>query len=45
MCNLLMDGMPSAHIYRLFETGKRKCWDGAKEAIEKANVQSETYRE
>ncbi|KAF7535002.1 hypothetical protein G7Z17_g13274 [Cylindrodendrum hubeiense] len=25
------------HIYRLFETGKRKAWDGAREAIEHVN--------
>ncbi|KAF2257729.1 hypothetical protein CC78DRAFT_538321 [Lojkania enalia] len=35
-CEKLMDGICSPHIYRLFD-GKRKKWDGAKEAILKAN--------
>lgn len=35
-CNLLMDGIYSPHIFRVFD-GKRKKWDGAREAIEKAN--------
>ncbi|KAH8728306.1 dimethylaniline monooxygenase 2 [Phaeosphaeriaceae sp. PMI808] len=36
LCNLLMGGIWSPHIYRVFE-GKRKKWDGAKEAIEAVN--------
>lgn len=35
-CRMLMDGICSPHIYRLFD-GKRKRWDGAKNAILKAN--------
>jgi dimethylaniline monooxygenase (N-oxide forming) len=35
-CKILMDGIYSPHIYRLFD-GKRKKWDLAKEAILKAN--------
>lgn len=37
-CNLLMDGLYSPHILRLFDSpGKRKTWDGAREAIIKVN--------
>ncbi|RMZ77703.1 hypothetical protein DV738_g4246, partial [Chaetothyriales sp. CBS 135597] len=37
-CNLLMDGLYSPHLYRLFDSGgRRKAWDGAREAIIKAN--------
>lgn len=35
-CRLLMDGIWSPHVHRLFE-GKRKPWVGAREAIELAN--------
>lgn len=35
-CNLLMGGVYSPHLFRLFE-GKRKKWDGAREAIVRAN--------
>jgi dimethylaniline monooxygenase (N-oxide forming) len=31
-CNMLMGGIDSPHVYRLFD-GRRKRWDGAKEAI------------
>lgn len=33
MYNLMANGIESAHIYKYFETDKRKAWDGAKEAI------------
>ncbi|KAI1933667.1 hypothetical protein LOZ58_000377 [Ophidiomyces ophidiicola] len=36
-CNLLMGGIYSPHIYRLFTTRRRKAWEGAREAIIKAN--------
>ncbi|RMZ85640.1 hypothetical protein DV737_g619, partial [Chaetothyriales sp. CBS 132003] len=37
-CNLLMDGLYTPHIHRLFDSrGKRKTWDGAREAIIKIN--------
>ncbi|KAH6852992.1 flavin monooxygenase-like protein [Alternaria rosae] len=36
-CNLLMGGIWSPHIHRVFSTGRRKCWDGAREAIERVN--------
>ncbi|CAO2658055.1 Nn.00g073150.m01.CDS01 [Neocucurbitaria sp. VM-36] len=35
-CNLLMGGIWSPHIHRVFD-GKRKAWSGAKEAIERVN--------
>jgi len=34
-CQLLMDGILSPHIYRLFDSERRKKWDGAREAIER----------
>lgn len=33
MYNLMANGLESAHIYKYFDTDKRKAWDGAKEAI------------
>jgi dimethylaniline monooxygenase (N-oxide forming) len=36
-CNMLMGGIWSPHIHRVFSTGKRKWWDGAREAIERVN--------
>ncbi|KAJ4366285.1 hypothetical protein N0V83_007921 [Neocucurbitaria cava] len=35
-CNLLMGGLWSPHIHRVFE-GKRKAWTGARKAIERVN--------
>lgn len=31
--NLMANGLESAHMYKFFETGKRKTWEGAREAI------------
>ncbi|KAF1851377.1 FAD/NAD(P)-binding domain-containing protein [Cucurbitaria berberidis CBS 394.84] len=42
-CNLLMGGLWSPHIHRVFE-GKRKAWTGAKEAIERVNEVLATNR-
>lgn len=43
-CNLLMGGVMSAHVYRVFETQRgRKKWDGAKEAIERANKDAKRF--
>lgn len=39
---MLMDGINSPHAMRLFETGGRKAWKGARRAIEKANREVET---
>ncbi|KAK7747419.1 hypothetical protein SLS53_001674 [Cytospora paraplurivora] len=39
MYNLMNDGVETAHAYKYFETGKRKTWDGAREAILHANEQ------
>ncbi|KAH7086264.1 dimethylaniline monooxygenase 2 [Paraphoma chrysanthemicola] len=36
-CHLLMDGIWTPHIFRVFD-GKRKKWEGAKEAIETVNA-------
>jgi dimethylaniline monooxygenase (N-oxide forming) len=36
-CRLLMDGVWTPHIYRVFD-GKRKRWEGAREAIELVNA-------
>lgn len=33
MYNLMAHGVETAHLYRYFETGKRRTWDGAKDAI------------
>lgn len=35
--HMLTSGVYSPHIYRLFETGRRKAWLGAREEIEKVN--------
>lgn len=34
---LLMDGLMSPHMMRLFDKGKRKTWGGARNEVEKAN--------
>jgi dimethylaniline monooxygenase (N-oxide forming) len=33
MYNLMNNGVETAHMYRFFETGKRRTWEGAREAI------------
>jgi dimethylaniline monooxygenase (N-oxide forming) len=37
LSNLLLWGIWSPHIYRLFETSKRKSWSGARDEIESVN--------
>lgn len=37
MYNLMNNGLETAHAFRFFETGKRRTWDGAREAIVHAN--------
>jgi dimethylaniline monooxygenase (N-oxide forming) len=37
MSYIMNNGVETAHAFRYFETGKRKTWDGAREAIIKAN--------
>ncbi|KAI0377321.1 putative dimethylaniline monooxygenase [Hypomontagnella monticulosa] len=37
MYNLMNNGVETAHAFRFFETGKRKAWPGAREAIIQAN--------
>lgn len=36
LCNVLMGGVYSPHLYRVFE-GKRRKWDGAGAEIERVN--------
>jgi dimethylaniline monooxygenase (N-oxide forming) len=36
-CRMVMDGVLLPFHYRLFETGKRKSWEGARDAIIKVN--------
>ncbi|KAJ9145101.1 FAD/NAD(P)-binding domain-containing protein [Pleurostoma richardsiae] len=43
-CNLLMTGVYSPHVYRVFD-GKRKKWAGAREEIEKVNRLASRKRE
>lgn len=38
LCKLLMDGIWSPHLYRLFPSDRRKTWPGARDAIEKVNA-------
>ncbi|KAF9880506.1 dimethylaniline monooxygenase 2 [Colletotrichum karsti] len=33
MCYLINHGVETAHAFRFFETGKRRTWDGARDAI------------
>ncbi|KIW29533.1 uncharacterized protein PV07_05346 [Cladophialophora immunda] len=45
-CNLLMDGIYSPHVYRLFDShGRRKPWAGAKDAIISVNEETEKRRQ
>lgn len=37
---LMAWGVNSPHIYRFFKTGKRRAWDGARQAIMRVNEQS-----
>ena len=37
---LMAYGVCTPHLYRYFETGKRKAWPGAREAIERVNRES-----
>ena len=34
---LIMDGLMSPHLFRLFDEGKRKPWPGAREEIIRVN--------
>lgn len=40
MYDLMSNGIETAHMYRYFETGKRKTWDGARDAILKVAEES-----
>ena len=37
LCGMLMGGVYSPHAFRVFETGKRRRWEGAVEEIERMN--------
>lgn len=37
LCGMLMGGVFSPHIFRMFETGKRRRWEGAVEEIVRVN--------
>lgn len=39
LCGLVMDGLMSPHLFRLFDEGKRKPWSEAQEAVEKVNAE------
>jgi dimethylaniline monooxygenase (N-oxide forming) len=41
LCSLMAWGVNSPHLYRVFETGKRKAWDGAGDAIRHVNLLSD----
>ncbi|KAH7082026.1 putative dimethylaniline monooxygenase [Paraphoma chrysanthemicola] len=43
MSYLMNNGVETAHAFRYFETGKRRTWDGAREAIIKANESVKVY--
>jgi dimethylaniline monooxygenase (N-oxide forming) len=43
MSYLMNNGVETAHAFRYFETGKRKTWDGARDAIVKANEAVKIY--
>lgn len=34
---MMNNGVETAHAFRYFETGKRRTWEGAREAIVRAN--------
>lgn len=37
LCKLVMDGLLSPHLFRLFDEGKREAWPDARAAVEKVN--------
>ncbi|KAH4044842.1 hypothetical protein HBH92_170680 [Parastagonospora nodorum] len=43
MSLLMNNGVETAHAFRYFETGKRRTWEGAREAIIKANEAVKVY--
>jgi len=43
LCNLMIKGVMTPFMYRIFD-GRRKKWEGAREAILKANKMVEIYR-
>ncbi|KAF4126106.1 dimethylaniline monooxygenase (N-oxide forming) [Geosmithia morbida] len=45
MWSMLMDGVLTSSMWRLFDEGKRKPWDGARETIIAANAEADSARE
>lgn len=43
MYKMMHSGIETAHAYRFFETGKRKTWSGAREAIIKINEEAKCF--
>jgi dimethylaniline monooxygenase (N-oxide forming) len=43
MYKLMNTGLETAHAYRFFETGKRKAWIGAREAIIRVNEEARCF--
>ncbi|KAH8666569.1 flavin-containing monooxygenase 9 [Xylariales sp. PMI_506] len=41
LCGLMGWGIPSPFAYRVFDIGKRKAWDGAREALRKSNEEAQ----
>ncbi|KAF4973970.1 hypothetical protein FZEAL_9077 [Fusarium zealandicum] len=41
LCSMMAWGVNTPHIYRVFETGKRKAWDGARDEIRHVNELSD----
>lgn len=37
LCKLMMDGLQSPHLFRLFDEGKRRPWEGARKEVERVN--------
>lgn len=43
MYKMMHSGIETAHAYRFFETGKRKTWSGARDAIIKINEEAKCF--
>jgi dimethylaniline monooxygenase (N-oxide forming) len=43
MYKLMNSGLETAHAYRFFDTGKRKMWPGAREAIIRVNEEAKCF--
>jgi dimethylaniline monooxygenase (N-oxide forming) len=43
LCNLIMRGVMTPYMYRIFDGGKRKQWEGARDAIIHANEHAKLF--